>query len=369
MVVRHWLKAPLLTPWRLRLLSFTLLGVAFVLLLALKALPYSSCRLTAINAEELRRRPTPDFGLGPLTWRVSEWKKSPALEAFRDTLRSDCGTVIGVTAATCAAKALAHRSPIGNPSIEFVDRDFDPSAHFASHMAGEPGHCLTRSAIVATQLLATGIPARVVQMIPQHSKGHTVLEVWDEALGWTVIDPTSGGIVTSQRRQGSAADLLATPSDLQWTPIPSAAFPPNSQRTQKSYYESVLRGVLVYPEPWLYLRIGERVAPWPFLGQFVRVGPSFPDLGPAQSILIWLIPGLGVAGLGISAISASRLTVTALDMDLRHLLLRTLFVGAARSDLVPTGPTRNAGAHPDELPSSARGTRSPAALGQHREKG
>jgi hypothetical protein len=299
------------SPWRFRLLGLGLIGMALALAVLLRALPYSSCRLTAVSAAEVGRRPTPDFTLGPLTWRVSEWKEAPALSVFREKLREDCGWVTGVKAATCAAAALARRSPLGNPSSEFIDREFDPVRHFERHMAGEPGHCLTRSAIIATQLLAVGIPARVVQIVPSEGRGHTVVEVWDEALGWTVIDPTSGGIVTSHSSRRSAADLLDAPASVQWAPIPSATFAATTARERQRYYQNVLQGNLVYPEPWLYLRLGERVAPKPFRGHFVRVGPESLALGPAQVVLVWLIPCLGLAGLAVMAIGRMRPAVRA----------------------------------------------------------
>lgn len=307
-------------PWRRRLVGFGLIGFAFALALLLRALPYSSCRLTAVSAAEVGRRPTPDFTLGPLTWRVAEWKEAQALNVFRKSLRADCGWATGVKAATCAAAALARRSPLGRPSSEFIDREFDPVRHFERHMAGEPGHCLTRSAIIATQLLAVGIPARVVQIVPSQGRGHTVVEVWDEALGWTVIDPTSGGIVTSHSSRRSAADLLDAPASVQWTPIPSATFAATTARERQRYYQSVLQGNLVYPEPWLYLRLGERVAPKPFRGHFVRVGPESLALGPAQVVLVWLIPCLGLAGLAVIAIGRMRPAIRADVVRERHVL-------------------------------------------------
>ena len=56
-----------------------------------------------------------------------------------------------------------------------------------------------------------------------------------------------------------------------------------------SLYESagapIFRGHLMYPEPWLYLRIGHRAAPWPFRGEFAHIGPSQWQFGPAQGLL------------------------------------------------------------------------------------
>jgi len=36
--------------------------------------------------------------------------------------------------------------------------------------------------------------------------------------------------------------------------------------------ESIARGELVYPEPWLYTRTGPRFSFWPFRGRFIQVG-------------------------------------------------------------------------------------------------
>ena len=275
-----------------------LLVLSSALLFVLRALPYSSCRLTSVSAAEAKRRPTPDSRLGPLSWPVTQLKKEPALGPFREAFRSDCGSARGLQAAACAAIALARRSPFGRPDTEFVDRDFDPVKHLKRHMAGAPGHCLTRSAIIATQLLSVGIPARVVQLVPAQGKGHTVVVVWDETAGWTVIDPTFGGIVTGPEGN-SPTDLLAAPASARWTPLRSVSFPPSTSLDQQRYLQSVLQGDLFYPEPWLYLRIGERAAPWPFRGHYVRIGPTFLTLGPAQRVLGGAIPVLGFIGVAL----------------------------------------------------------------------
>jgi hypothetical protein len=285
-----------------RLIGFAALGAALALLLLLKALPYSSCRLTFVSAEEIGRPPTPDFTLGPLSWPVSRLKNEPALAPFRESLRTTCGDATGLKAATCAAEAVARRSPFGVPSTEFVDRDFNPWRHFEQHMAGEPGHCLTRSAIVATQLLAAGIPARVVQLIPPTGGGHTVVGVWDETSGWTLVDPTLGGTVVGPEGRGSTAVLLKRPTSARWRPFASASPAPPAMQDRQRFFRNVLSGNLVYPEPWLYLRLGKKVAHWPFRGYYVHTGPTFVVLGPAQNILIWTIPVLGLVGVSFIAL-------------------------------------------------------------------
>jgi hypothetical protein len=270
---------------------------ALGLVLVLKALPYSSVHVVGVATSEATRRPTPDFAIGPLAWPVRDLSVAPELQPCREAFRSACADARGVSAAACAATTLAAKSPFGNPPSEYVDRDFDPVVHLERHLAGEPGHCLTRSAIVATELLAAGIPARVVQMAPAHAKGHTLVEVWDDTMGWTVVDPSAGGIVAGVGQRGSAADLLADPARVQWKPFGSAPLSAPESEAKKRYFQTLLGGALLYPEPWLYLRKGERLAPWPLRGRYARVGPALLTLGPAQRVLTWTIPALVVTGL------------------------------------------------------------------------
>ncbi len=46
---------------------------------------------------------------------------------------------------------------------------------------------------------------------------------------------------------------------------------------------------MLFPEPWLYVRSGNRSAPWPFRGRFLCVGLGHWQLGPAQKSLIGFI--------------------------------------------------------------------------------
>ncbi len=306
MSLYSWLSNHHKAPLAWRVAGFSLMASAFGLLWALKTLPYSSVRLMPVEASEATRRPTPDFTLGPLTWPVGEFAATPALRPFRDSMRATCGQAKGVAAAECATTALSERSPLGNPASEFVNVDFDPVAHLERHMAGAPGHCLTRSAILATQLLAVGIPARVVQMIPARAKGHTLVEVWDDTKGWTVVDPSTGGFVSGTGPRGSAGELLADPASVQWKPFGSAPVSAAESEAKKRHFQTLLGGNLLYPEPWLYLRQGERVAPWPLRGHYARVGPVFLMLGPVQRVLAWAVPALAVTGLAFLAVGWRR---------------------------------------------------------------
>lgn len=268
---------------------------ASALLLLLKAMPYSSVRLGPVGASETAAAPTPDFAIGPLRWPVEALSASAALEPFRSAMRAECGEARGLAAAACATRLLRERFPDGQPSDEFVSPAFEPRSHFERHMAGEPGHGLTRSAILATQLLSVGIPARVVQLVPVQAKGHTLVEAWDETRGWTVVDPSTSGYLSGGVTH-SAADLLADPSRVEWAPLTPGSATQAEIREQKRRLEAFLTGNVLYPEPWLYLRQGERVASWPLRGHYVRVGPPYLTLGPAQLALGW--GGLTLAALG-----------------------------------------------------------------------
>ena len=210
--------------WAMRLVGFGLVGVP-----ARPPCGSAGPALLLVPADlgRARRRPLaarrPISPSGLLSWPVTQLKNEQrSLPSGRLSGR----TV--VTPPACRPRPARQRRSLGEapsatqpPSSSTASST--PSKHLERHMAGEPGHCLTRSAIVATQLLSVGIPARVVQMVPAEGKGHTVVEVWDEASGWTVVDPTSGGVVTSRTQQGSAADLLDAPANVQWKPLRSAS--------------------------------------------------------------------------------------------------------------------------------------------------
>jgi hypothetical protein len=283
------------------LLGVASLGASLALLLLLKQLPYSSVILEPVAAEEARRPPASDFSIGPIRWSVAAFTEAKALQPFRDAMRSTCGDAKGLAAGACVTRELHARFPTGDPSSEFVNTNFEPVAHLQRHLAGAPGHCLTRSAILAAELLATGTPARVVQMVPARGKGHTLVEVWDEMLGWTLVDPSSGGFVTGSTNHASAVDLLADPKLVQWRPFGEASSA--EVEANRRHFQGLLRGNAVYPEPWLYLRLGERVAPWPWHGSYASVGPSYFPLGPAQRALSWAIPTIAVAGLLLIALA------------------------------------------------------------------
>jgi len=178
---------------------------------ALKILPYSTSLIEHVESTDVESpRPDPDFNLGSLRWEVSRYTVDPRLEPLRNYYRAHADGKKGLEAARLITEGIASHSPLGNPSQEFVDTGFDPVASFLLQLGGEPGHCTTRSGSVAAVLLASGIPARVFQIIPLDpdghlgANGHNVLEVWDERSGWSLVDPTLGGML--------AGDLSGSPS-------------------------------------------------------------------------------------------------------------------------------------------------------------
>jgi hypothetical protein len=306
------IRSPLPWGW----LGLVSLAGALALLLLLKAMPYSSVRLGPVEASETTAAPTPDFAMGPLQWRVGALAASPSLEPFRTAMRAACADARGLRAAACATRVLRERFPDGAPSDEFVTTGFDPVTHFARHMSGEPGHCLTRSAILATELLSVGIPARVVQMVPARVKGHTLVEVWDEELGWTVVDPSTNGYVTARGGTAAAADLLMDPARVEWRPFDTASATDAEAREHGRYFETLLTGNILYPEPWLYLREGDRVASWPLRGHYARVGPPYLTLGPAQLALGWGALTLAVLGAMLLLLAWQQRSATARTLKL-----------------------------------------------------
>src|SRR5215471_4835772 len=95
-----------------------MIGVALALLVLLKALPYSTVRLTTVTASEVTQRPDSVFSIGPLHWRVRELATTPELQPFREAMRSSCGDRKGLAAAECASVVLTDRVPVGEPTTE-----------------------------------------------------------------------------------------------------------------------------------------------------------------------------------------------------------------------------------------------------------
>jgi len=202
-----------------------------------------------------------------MRWEVEQFSSAPGLAPFRRYFFETCGGQTGTEAAICLSQAFDRAFPAGTPKHEFLERHFDPIAHFEAHLSGQPGHCVNRSAMLATTLLSVGIPARVASFCPRWGwGGHYLIEVWTAADGWTVVDPTEMGLVGSIR-PNSAAEIKRMSGSLR-------LFNADGTVRQDPYplSESIARGELVYPEPWLYTRTGPRFSFWPFRGKFVQVG-------------------------------------------------------------------------------------------------
>jgi len=209
---------------------------------------------------------------------------------MRVIARAHCPGLSSFETATCLANFFAGRFPHGNPKREFFDSNYDPAKVLSNHLAGEPGHCVTRTGLLAATLLAMGIPARVVQIQPlDGSSGHNVLEIWDSKMGgWVLMDPTYSGSLDMANRHAAPISLPMESITPRWQQEPALHKVLNVTLTdaQKFYTEQRLRtSNIVYPEPWLYTRVGKSIAPRPFQGQFVMVGSTSLRLGLGQRLL------------------------------------------------------------------------------------
>lgn len=275
----------------LRVTAMAVVGAALSMA-GLWALPGRSSESKHAEVAEAERVPEAEghFDLSVLHWDMSLYRSDARLEPLRREFSRSCGGLEGLVAAGCIGD-LFHRSfPGGAPKHEFVDATYDPAADLASHLAGgEPGHCVTRAGLVAATLLASGIPARVVQ-IRSVGSGHTLVEVWDRGLGWVLSDPTMS---PARREPRSAVDAVLRDSSPR---LPARAGDGiGADERDRGPRE---QAQLAYPEPWLYTRVGERAAAWPLRGLFVSVGPRRLLDGPVQTLLRWLVVGqIGLAGI------------------------------------------------------------------------
>lgn len=245
------------------LLAFVL---AFSVLTVAKTLPYASFLMASTDIGDTTSDPGHGFSVGSVRWDVEQFSNAPVLASFRRYFLEECGGQTGTGAALCLAEAFDRAFPAGTAKHEFLERRFDPVTDFKAHLSGQPGHCVNRSAMLATTLLSVGIPARVASFTPRSGwGGHTLVEVWAGA-DWVAVDPTDVGLVGSIR-PSSAARMKRTSGSLR-------LFNADGSVRQDHYplSPSVERGELVYPEPWLYTRTGPKFSFWPFRGKFIQVG-------------------------------------------------------------------------------------------------
>lgn len=256
---------------------------------------------TSTTEEEVTTRPTPRFRLGSLEWRVDEYEASPELQPFRAEFQRHCPGLKGVAAAMCVSGTLSRQFPFGDSTGEFFDSKFDPTQHLQRHLEGTPGHCVHRSAMLAGELLAAGIPARVIQLHPVGGSGHTLVEVWDERFEWALVDPSFGGVIGNGQRPTSARELLHSPTSATWFMLGSAPPPTSLARPVrgKNPDPRLFGGRVFYPEPWLYLRLGRKTAPWPFRGSF-----AYYRVGGWNLILVHNLLRLGIVACSLGCLAS-----------------------------------------------------------------
>ncbi len=292
-------------------------------LAALETLTYRTSLFEYIDPSSALRHPNPDFTLGVTNWDVKRYSTDSHLKPLRLYFSKFCGTKEGLDAGLCVSNQFASQFPFGSQVEDFHDAGYDVVKDFQSHISGEPGHCVARSGLMAAVLLSVGIPARVVQLLPlDNSGGHNITELWDKKYGWVLVDPSTGGVVGNRAGPCSAVALLRSPDSVQWL---GGGHAPINGLSPVDLYETnyrLFQGHLLYPEPWLYIRVGDRASYWPYRGKFVHVGPWQWKLGPGQTILRYGI-------LIFSIISLSCLVATVMVMWINRRTTRvTLEIGS-----------------------------------------
>lgn len=280
---------------RLWAVPLLLAGLCFA---AYTRLPGRTSQAVRVDLDEPDRPPAADgsFSVGPLRWDVPAYRAAPSLAPFRELFAEHCPGRQGLAAATCMSDVFARAFKHGNPTTEFLHATYDPAAALALHLNGAPGHCVTRSGLLATTLLSVGIPTRQVQVMTG-DVGHNLLTVWDAESGWASFDPSTGTVFEEDAHLLSTHRAVTsdrgTAKQVALASMPGIFFTTISELRKAGVKPEVL-----YPEPWLYTRVGERRAAWPFRGLFVHTGAAHWSHGPAQAALRWamvLLVGLSLA--------------------------------------------------------------------------
>jgi hypothetical protein len=246
-------------------------------LAVLRELPYSTSQIRYADEAEAARAPGEKFSVGALSWDLEAYRRAPSLNAFRDSFAPQCGALNGVEAARCVLETIREKSANGEPRHEFVDAQFDPAAVLLAHLSGAPGHCTSRSFMTATALLSMGKPARIAQLLAPNSEGHNIIEVFDPTHGWLLFDPHYESSLLRGDQFVSAVGIAHVEGGLRWRRPKDQAPDPN-----------LFAGSTVsFPDPWLYTRVGERCAVWPFRGCFEQIGPVQFRNGPAQMLALF----------------------------------------------------------------------------------
>jgi hypothetical protein len=261
-----------------RLFTWPLMIIAAIVLPVevwiLQKLDYSKGWLERVGLIEALN-PQERLSLGNLRWDPAPYVGSPQLATFAAMVHEHCPNMDALPTTRCLSDFLASRFPHGSPSRQIFDENFVPAEVLQRHLQGEPGHCVSRSGIMAAALLASGVPARIVQLLSntRRDQGHNALEVFDPSVGWVFFDPSFGGELQTSTGGRSAAALLSAGGQFRW--IQSAKVAPLSdwQRFYAGPRAAMFKGHVVYPEPWLYTRVGSKTAPPPFQARYLVVGP------------------------------------------------------------------------------------------------
>lgn len=265
----------------IRSLKYPILALSLLLLgelVVLQQSSYSKAWLRTVTAEEAIRPPTLDK-LGGTSWSPSTYVSEPSLAPFALLRNQHCPGRSTFDTVVCLSNLLAARFAHGLPHKDVFDVRYDPAGVLQRHLAGEPGHCVTRSGIIATALLASGTPARLVQVqwfLPAAGiEGHNALEFWDDQRGWTMFDPTFGGYfeVSNGARSLAAVALAGLTATWHQAATVPAGLIVDRDAMSSSPVSVADIGFVSYVEPWLYTRVGPHIAPPPFNGTFVLVGP------------------------------------------------------------------------------------------------
>lgn len=267
------------------IIAFVSLALLLGQLALLRYLDYSTAYVSWIDVtkgEDLGR-PTPDFSIGDIRWHVLEYERSRKLEPLRSFFRENCGEKKGIEAASCVSLQLIGIIPKGTPKREIFDTDYSPTKAFQKHLEGEQGFCTNYAGMASAMLLSAGIPARFLQIRAQDGiGGHNIIEVWEEKKGWVLFDPFNNGVIEKDGKR-----LSATEAHFEESVTRVDAAEPGAKRGHLPDYfakENRLRSALVYPEPWLYTRVGEKEVPW-FRGAYVGFGDGYLRFSLAQNLL------------------------------------------------------------------------------------
>ncbi len=278
-------------------------------LAVLRYLDYSTAYVSWIEFSPGDRTedPGPGFSVGDLRWDMDKYREAPQLEKLREFFREKCGTKKGVAAASCVSVELIRMIPKGTPKREIFDSDYSPGKAFQKHLEGEQGFCTNYAGISSAMLLSVGVPARFIQIRAKDGYGgHNIIEIWDEKYGWVLFDPFNNGLIEENGEPLSAI---------------RAHFAERVQRVDASergekrghltdYYDKVnrLRTTLVYPEPWLYTRTGNKQLPV-VRGSYVGFGDGYFRYSLAQNLLrvgIMACAAVLIAAFGTAALRMAR---------------------------------------------------------------